>query len=149
MHCQNGGTENRRGDRQETLSHEPPDPEDLEFVSLMAASPPNNTSGRNTATRHSRSTATSRALASINKRSHFSSLFSGLGGTGNSYFQSEWSFAQYRIPEVRCLVAFGNDPNTVVIACGSGAYYKCRFCPRNGGEMVREEFKRFDSQGDD
>lgn len=61
-----------------------------------------------------------------------------------SYFASEWSLAQYRVPDFRCTAAFGADPHTVVIVCANGSYYKARFDPVRGGEMVREEFAQFD-----
>lgn len=61
-----------------------------------------------------------------------------------SYFGSEWSLAQFRVPDFRCIAAFGADPHTVVIVCANGSYYKARFDPVRGGEMVREEFAQFD-----
>lgn len=61
-----------------------------------------------------------------------------------SYFASEWSLAQFRVPDCRCTAAFGADPLTVVILCGNGSYYKTRFDPQRGGEMVCEEFAQFD-----
>lgn len=61
-----------------------------------------------------------------------------------AYFASEWSLAQYRVPDFRCTAAFGADPHTVVIVCANGSYYKVRFDPVRGGEMVREEFAQFD-----
>lgn len=61
-----------------------------------------------------------------------------------AYFSSEWSLAQFRVPDSRCIACFGQEPHSVVIVCASGAYYKARFDPHRGGEMVREEFERFD-----
>jgi hypothetical protein len=61
-----------------------------------------------------------------------------------AYFSSEWSLAQFRVPDFRCAAAFGADPHTVVIVCANGSYYKARFDPIKGGEMVREEFAQFD-----
>merc|ERR1712194_11276 len=77
-------------------------------------------------------------VSSLNKKSHFS----GVLGFSSS-FSSEWSFAQFRVPDCRCIVCFGSDPNTVIIACATGAYFKCRFDPRVGGDMIREGFKSF------
>lgn len=62
-----------------------------------------------------------------------------------SYFSSEWSLAQFRVPDYRCIAAFGRDPNTVIVVCANGSYYKARFDPTRGGEMVREDFRRFDA----
>jgi len=61
-----------------------------------------------------------------------------------AYFSSEWSLAQFRVPDYRCIAAFGADPHTVVIICANGSYYKARFDPVRGGEMVREEYAQFD-----
>jgi hypothetical protein len=30
------------------------------------------------------------------------------------YFSSEWSFAQFRVPETRTICAFGTEKNTIV-----------------------------------
>eukprot|EP00747_Dinoflagellata_sp_TGD_P165895 gnl/TRDRNA2_/TRDRNA2_187878_c0_seq1.p1 gnl/TRDRNA2_/TRDRNA2_187878_c0~~gnl/TRDRNA2_/TRDRNA2_187878_c0_seq1.p1 ORF type:complete len:427 (-),score=69.46 gnl/TRDRNA2_/TRDRNA2_187878_c0_seq1:93-1373(-) len=60
-----------------------------------------------------------------------------------AYFSSEWSLAQFRIPDYRCIAAFGADPNTIVAVCANGSYYKARFNPVQGGEMVREDFAQF------
>merc|ERR1712107_826790 len=46
------------------------------------------------------------------------------------YFSSEWSFAQFRVQDYRCIAAFGAEANTIIIVCGNG-------------EMVREEFIEF------
>mmetsp|Transcript_112960 Transcript_112960/g.300076 ORF Transcript_112960/g.300076 Transcript_112960/m.300076 type:complete len:440 (-) Transcript_112960:103-1422(-) len=61
-----------------------------------------------------------------------------------AYFSSEWSLAQFRVPDYRCIAAFGSDPNTIVVVCANGSYYKARFDPARGGEMVREEYAQFD-----
>mmetsp|Transcript_71215 Transcript_71215/g.159411 ORF Transcript_71215/g.159411 Transcript_71215/m.159411 type:complete len:428 (-) Transcript_71215:106-1389(-) len=61
-----------------------------------------------------------------------------------AYFSSEWSLAQFRVPDYRCIAAFGSDPNTILVVCANGSYYKARFDPVRGGEMVREEYAQFD-----
>lgn len=60
------------------------------------------------------------------------------------YFSSEWSFAQFRVPDYRCIAAFGAEPNTVVVICANGSFYKATFDPVRGGEMTRAEFVQFD-----
>ncbi|KAH7427604.1 hypothetical protein KP509_10G051600 [Ceratopteris richardii] len=56
------------------------------------------------------------------------------------YFSSEWSFAQFRLPEdTHALVAFGKDRNTIIVLCSSGTYYKCSYDVLRGGEMVVKE----------
>lgn len=65
-----------------------------------------------------------------------------------AYFSSEWSLAQFRVPDYRCIAAFGADPHTVVAICANGSYYKARFDPVRGGEMVREEYVQLEEVGE-
>ena len=68
------------------------------------------------------------------------SNLSFLGG----YFQSEWSFAQLRIPDYRAIVAFGSDAtNTLVVLCADGSYIKAKWDPLLGGEMTRVDQASF------
>jgi len=60
-----------------------------------------------------------------------------------SYFQSQWSFAQFRVPDYRSICAFGADPFTVICLCADGSYYKAKFDPILGGEMRRIKFEKF------
>eukprot|EP00742_Colponemidia_sp_Colp-10_P001895 GILJ01002026.1.p1 GENE.GILJ01002026.1~~GILJ01002026.1.p1 ORF type:complete len:458 (+),score=50.43 GILJ01002026.1:107-1480(+) len=63
------------------------------------------------------------------------------------YFSSRWSLAQFHMPPelntswasplaaVRGpIVAFGQEPNTLIIISDNGLEYKCRFDPLQGGE---------------
>lgn len=59
------------------------------------------------------------------------------------YFSSEWSFAQFRVQDSRCIAAFGAEANTLVVVCANGQYHKARFDPIKGGAMVREELVEF------
>ena len=72
------------------------------------------------------------------------SALSFLGAALPSYFLSEWSFAQFRVPDYRSICAFGQDPFTIVCLCADGSYYKARFDPVLGGEMQRVDYARFD-----
>lgn len=63
-----------------------------------------------------------------------------------AYFASEWSFAQFRVHDYRCIAAFGTEPSTIVVVCANGCYYKARFDPVRGGEMTREAFAQFDDK---
>ncbi|KAL6608288.1 hypothetical protein ACP70R_041351 [Stipagrostis hirtigluma subsp. patula] len=57
-----------------------------------------------------------------------------------NYFSSEWSFAQFHLPEAtRYIAAFGEE-NTVMLIGMDG---RCSFDPVNGGQMVRKEYFRF------
>lgn len=44
-----------------------------------------------------------------------------------SYFSSEWSFAQFHVPDTRCICAFGPTPNTIIVIGANGSYYKFTF----------------------
>lgn len=60
------------------------------------------------------------------------------------YFSSEWSFANAKIAtESRCLVAFGEQKNSIIAICADGSCYKFYFDPRKGGECTRDSFERF------
>ncbi|WOK93709.1 hypothetical protein Cni_G02409 [Canna indica] len=59
------------------------------------------------------------------------------------YFSSEWSFAQFHLPEVtRYTAAFGGQ-NTVMIVSMDGSFYRCTFDPVSGGQMLQKEYIRF------
>ena len=51
------------------------------------------------------------------------------------YFSSEWSFAQFRIPEGKSICAFGSEPNTIVVVSADGSFFKASFV--KGGEATR------------
>merc|ERR1719356_183838 len=57
------------------------------------------------------------------------------------YFSSEWSLAQFRVPDVRTIVAFGSEETTLVVVSSDGTFYKATFNPKNGGDCqkVKEE----------
>jgi len=55
-----------------------------------------------------------------------------------SYFSSEWSFAQFHIPDTRCLCAFGSQPNSIIVVCANGQFYKYNFDPTKGGEAKQD-----------
>jgi len=45
------------------------------------------------------------------------------------YFDSEWSFATFSIRDIKTKVAFGPNPNTIIIVSYEGSYYACSFDP--------------------
>ena len=60
------------------------------------------------------------------------------------YFSSEWSFAQFRVPEGRpCICAFGAEPNTIIVVCADGGFFKANFGA--GGEAVRVAYASISS----
>ena len=61
------------------------------------------------------------------------------------YFSSEWSFAQFRVPDVRTIVAFGGEKNSIVIASADGTFYKALFDPDKAGgqECIQDQVHTF------
>jgi hypothetical protein len=51
----------------------------------------------------------------------------------SKYFDSEWSFAKFRVTDSRTICAFTKDQNLVVIS-SEGTYYLARLDTKNGGE---------------
>ncbi|KAL2540514.1 Autophagy-related protein 18a [Abeliophyllum distichum] len=73
-----------------------------------------------------------------------SSSLSSIKGVLHSYFNSERSVAQFRLPEgARYIVAFGHQKNTVVILGLDGSFYLCKFDPATGGEMTQLDYHNF------
>jgi hypothetical protein len=78
---------------------------------------------------------------------------SGGGGGGFSliknilpkYFSSEWSFAQFRVPEGKSICAFGTEPNTIIVIAADGSFFKANF--ERGGEAVRVAYAQFVKAG--
>ena len=65
------------------------------------------------------------------------------------YFSSEWSLAQFRVPDVRTIVAFGSDETTIVVVSSDGTFYKAKFNPQNGGDCQKLKDERFLKSNDD
>jgi len=59
------------------------------------------------------------------------------------YFNSEWSFAQFRIPDSKAVVAFGPaGKNCIIVASYDGNYYLAEFDPKAGGDCRKLEEKQ-------
>ncbi|CAL1393439.1 unnamed protein product [Linum trigynum] len=72
------------------------------------------------------------------------SSLSILKGVLPKYFSSEWSVAQFRLPEgSEYLVGFGQQKNTVIIIGLNGSFYRCEFDPVKGGEMTQLEHHNY------
>lgn len=92
---------------------------------------------------HQDSSSALNALVTPATGANPSSSLSFMKGVLPKYFSSEWSFAQFHVPEVtRFLAAFGSQ-NTVIVIGMDGSFYRCSFDPVNGGEMVQQEYVRF------
>ncbi|GLC67754.1 hypothetical protein PLESTF_000602000 [Pleodorina starrii] len=68
------------------------------------------------------------------------------------YFNSEWSFAQFRIHDEPpttaghpppSIVGFGSEPNTVLVVTGGGSFYKVAFDPVKGGQCSQISYCKF------
>ncbi len=68
------------------------------------------------------------------------------------YFNSEWSFAQFRIHDEaattaghppQSIVGFGVDPNTVLVVTRGGSFYKLSFDPVKGGPCSQLSYCKF------
>lgn len=73
------------------------------------------------------------------------SSFSFMKGILPKYFSSEWSFAQFRVPDTRSVVAFGAEPNTIIVVGADGSFFKANY--EKGGEAVRVAYSHFSSAG--
>lgn len=83
------------------------------------------------------------ALISPSTGANPGSSLSFMKGVLPKYFSSEWSFAQFHLPEhTQYLVAFGSQNNVVTVGM-DGSFYRCSFDPVKGGEMVQQEYVRF------
>lgn len=68
------------------------------------------------------------------------------------YFNSEWSFAQFRIHDEPAtstghpppsIVGFGAEPNTVLAVTAGGSFYKLAFDPVKGGACTQLSYCKF------
>ncbi|KDO25911.1 hypothetical protein SPRG_08852 [Saprolegnia parasitica CBS 223.65] len=75
------------------------------------------------------------------------SNFSFMRGLLPKYFSSEWSFAQFRVPETRTICAFGVDKNTIIVVGADGSFYKAVFDAN--GECERTSYSKFIQAEDD
>ncbi|GLD94318.1 hypothetical protein PINS_up020916 [Pythium insidiosum] len=69
------------------------------------------------------------------------SSFSFMRGFLPKYFSSEWSFAQFRVPETRTICAFGAEKNTIVVVGADGSFYKAVFDAN--GECQNTSYSKF------
>uniref|UniRef100_A0ACD5VNM1 Uncharacterized protein n=2 Tax=Avena sativa TaxID=4498 RepID=A0ACD5VNM1_AVESA len=92
---------------------------------------------------HQNSSSSMDPLIQTNTGSNASSSLSFMKGILPKYFSSEWSFAQFHLPEVtRYIVAFGAQ-NTVMMVGLDGSFYRCIFDQVTGGQMTQKEYCRF------
>lgn len=74
-----------------------------------------------------------------NKKSVFGKIVN-IFGMNKNYFNSEWSFAQFKVNSPKSICAFGPD-NTIIVVSNDGKYYQASFDPKNGGECTKIQEK--------
>ncbi|XP_049359065.1 autophagy-related protein 18d-like [Solanum verrucosum] len=89
------------------------------------------------------SSASLDALISPSTGANPGSSLSFMKGVLPKYFSSEWSFAQFHLPECTQYIAAFGSQNTIITAGTDGSFHRCSFDPVNGGEMVQQEYVRF------
>ena len=90
------------------------------------------------------SSSASSSSAVTKKQANPTSSFSFMKNLLPKYFSSEWSFAQFRVPDGRTIVAFGQDKNSIIVVSADGTFYKALFDPdKSGGECVQESYAKF------
>ena len=67
-----------------------------------------------------------------NKKNMFGN-FENFFGIGKKYFNSEWSFAQFKVNGTKSICTFGPDKSIIVISNG-GKYYQASFDSKVGGD---------------
>lgn len=55
------------------------------------------------------------------------------------YFDSEWSYAQFKIPDGKALCAFSEDGNTLISVTTDGTYYLAEIPKKKGDCVVKEK----------
>lgn len=56
------------------------------------------------------------------------------------YFDGEWSYAQFRIPDSKALCAFSEDGMTLIAVTTDGMYYLADI-PKKKGDCIQREKK--------
>jgi hypothetical protein len=68
---------------------------------------------------------------------------------GGGYFAAERSFAQHRLKDAhRTVVAFGQEPCTLLLASFTGAFHHLRFDPGTGGACEVLNYANFMEEAD-
>lgn len=76
--------------------------------------------------------------AATNKRSVFGKIANIFGMNKQNYFNSEWSFATFKVNSPKSICAFGPD-NSIIVVSNDGKYYQATFDPKRGGECVKTQ----------
>ena len=79
--------------------------------------------------------------SATNKKSVFGN-FANFLGMGKKYFNSEWSFAQFKVNSPKSICTFGPD-NSIFVVSYDGKYYQVGFDPINNSESYKIQEERF------
>lgn len=72
-----------------------------------------------------------------NQVSFLSKITKLFNKNSQTYFDSEWSFAKFKIKETKCIGSFGKDNNLIIITA-NGKYYQAQFDTKNGGDCIKK-----------
>lgn len=65
-----------------------------------------------------------------------------------AYFASEWSFAQFRLPEAgRAYAGFVGDEERLLVVTQAGSFFRLKWSPREGRAMGQELYESFADGG--
>jgi hypothetical protein len=71
----------------------------------------------------------------------FDNRFSVFKGILPKYFASEWSFAQFRLSDLKPICSFLPDSNKLIVVSEDCKYYEVSFDIKNGGDCTVENSK--------
>ena len=79
-----------------------------------------------------------------NQKSIIGNVYSFFGGV-SEYFNSEWSFAQYRLTFYeKSIISFSPDNSPgIIVLTSDGMYHQAQFDPKYGGESSTSIEKKF------
>jgi hypothetical protein len=117
------------------LASAPPNAAELSESSSQSASISSSTSAREAPVNNLSTQPLPEGLSSEESTKAGGANFNFIKAIMPRYFSSEWSFAQFRIPEGKSICAFGSEPNTIVVVSADGSFFKANF--EKGGEATR------------
>jgi len=79
-------------------------------------------------------------MQAMNQAQNTKSMLSMFKSVLPKYFDSEWSFAQFRVVDMRTICAIFE--NTIVVASADGNYYMAEIDAKNGGECRKKSERR-------
>lgn len=59
------------------------------------------------------------------------------------YFNSEWSFATFTLPEMRSIICFSSEETSVIALTADGSYYQYALDTDKGGDCKQKRYEKF------